>query len=169
MTEFNPFASLIAILEEGGEFVGSIDRPGRLEGDWWLDMTLDGFSTQVLWRDRFGFGLFLDEAAFGDRPSEAFTDASKAAVRLRQLAARYAAVHETAPLTLQDIRQLTGESQEAVAKALETGQAEISRLEVREDAHLSRLKGYIEALGGELEMRVKFPDFEGPLSLGRGA
>jgi hypothetical protein len=37
-------------------------------------------------------------------------------------------------------------------------QANISRIEHEEDLYLSTLRGYVEALGGKLEVNVVFPD-----------
>jgi hypothetical protein len=48
----------------------------------------------------------------------------------------------------------------AHAGVLETTQPEVSKIERRADMYLSTLRGYIEALGGELEIRAKFPDGE---------
>lgn len=60
-------------------------------------------------------------------------------------------------LELKEIRQTKKISQEKLAKALNTKQTNISRLEGRKDMHISTLKNYIEALGGELEVIAKFP------------
>jgi hypothetical protein len=165
MTDVNPYEVLIASLCEEGPVEFQIDRPADPSGDWILDLVVDDWSTTVIWRERAGFGIFSSEPSFGERPSEVFFDAAKAAQRLRQLAARRAQSSGSLPLTLREVRLLAGESQATVAVALQKNQAEISRLEGREDTHLSTLKRYIEALGGEIAITVKFPDFQGPLSL----
>jgi DNA-binding XRE family transcriptional regulator len=48
--------------------------------------------------------------------------------------------------------------QVTVAEALGTSQANVSRIEHERDPYLSTLKGYIEALGGRLEMLAVFPE-----------
>ena len=64
-------------------------------------------------------------------------------------------------LTLQELRQdITELSQEDVAKILEVTQGDVSRLERHDDMLLSNLYAYVEALGGEVEIRAKFPSQE---------
>ena len=45
-----------------------------------------------------------------------------------------------------------------MAETLGVTQAKISRIEHEEDLYLSTLRGYIMALGGELEIHAVFPD-----------
>ena len=59
---------------------------------------------------------------------------------------------------LPGLRRARGLSQEVVARELGTSQPEVSRIEHREDLHLSTLRRYVEALGGRLEMTAHFPD-----------
>jgi len=58
---------------------------------------------------------------------------------------------------LRRARQLT---QVALAERLDVPQAAISRMERRTDLLLSTLRGYVEGLGGRLELRAVFPDGE---------
>jgi predicted XRE-type DNA-binding protein len=72
---------------------------------------------------------------------------------------RNAAQIESVEMTLQEIRKnLTSFNQEELAEALEVTQGRISRLEGQEDILVSKLYEYVHALGGELELRVRFPD-----------
>jgi hypothetical protein len=43
---------------------------------------------------------------------------------------------------------------------LGVNQGEVSKIEHRTDIYLSTLAGYVEALGGKLEIRAVFPDRE---------
>ncbi len=62
-------------------------------------------------------------------------------------------------MTLQDLRQKVGElSQADVAAALEVTQGYISKLERQDDMLVSKLYAYVEALGGEVEIRARFPN-----------
>jgi transcriptional regulator with XRE-family HTH domain len=61
------------------------------------------------------------------------------------------------------VREKRGASQAEVASALEVTQANVSRIEHEEDVYLSTLRGYIEALGGKLELSAVFPDGAVPL------
>lgn len=56
---------------------------------------------------------------------------------------------------LRESRRLT---QQKLAAAMEVSQANISRIEHQDDLYLSTLRGYVEALGGRLELRAVFPD-----------
>ena len=47
---------------------------------------------------------------------------------------------------LRELRQITGKAQ-----------ADISKIEKQTDMHLSTLRNYVEAVGGELELTVKLP------------
>jgi DNA-binding XRE family transcriptional regulator len=55
-------------------------------------------------------------------------------------------------LTLQDIRKARKLTQEQMATTLNIGQDSISRREKRRDMMLSTMRGYIEAMGGSLEL-----------------
>jgi len=54
-------------------------------------------------------------------------------------------------------------TQTLVAERLKKTQATISSIESRKDWHLSTLVEYVEALGGELDIRAVFPDKTIPL------
>ena len=60
-------------------------------------------------------------------------------------------------LTLRDLRKAHEMTQEKLAAVLGMKQASVSDLEKRSDMLLSTLREYIEALGGELEIRATFP------------
>jgi predicted transcriptional regulator len=59
---------------------------------------------------------------------------------------------------LASVRRARGFSQADVARHLKTAQADVSKLEHRDDPRLSTLVRYIEALGGELELHARFAD-----------
>jgi transcriptional regulator with XRE-family HTH domain len=61
-------------------------------------------------------------------------------------------------LTLHEVRKARQLTQEQLARSLETTQPSISRIERQSDLYLSTLTSYVEALGGELELRAYFPD-----------
>jgi DNA-binding XRE family transcriptional regulator len=67
--------------------------------------------------------------------------------------------HRAAELaTLKDLRQAMQKTQVDLAEALHIGQDSVSRLEKRSDMLLSTLRGYIEAMGGKLEIVARFPN-----------
>ena len=49
-------------------------------------------------------------------------------------------------------------TQENLAKVLSVDQSQVSRVEKRTDMYVSTLRSFVEALGGELEIRAVFPD-----------
>ncbi|BAZ37725.1 putative transcriptional regulator [Calothrix sp. NIES-4101] len=61
-------------------------------------------------------------------------------------------------MTLQDIRKARELTQERMAELLGVRQDSVSKLEKRTDLLLSTLRGYLNAMGGELELVVKFSD-----------
>jgi DNA-binding XRE family transcriptional regulator len=64
--------------------------------------------------------------------------------------------------TLKDLRQAMKKTQEDLAAALHIGQDSVSRLEKRSDMLLSTLRGYVEAMGGKLELVAHFPKPDKP-------
>jgi hypothetical protein len=81
--------------------------------------------------------------------------------------ARYAASGEgfrarlnTQLQTLAELRRARKLTQEQLAATMQVSQAQVSRVENQADLYLSTLRTYIEALGGELQIRVAFPGGE---------
>ena len=60
--------------------------------------------------------------------------------------------------TLRQLREARERSQVEVAKQLHIKQAAVSKLERRTDLYLSTLRGFIEAMGGKLEIVARFPN-----------
>ncbi len=59
---------------------------------------------------------------------------------------------------LSDLRKAKRMTQEQIANKIGGRQVYISRFEKRSDVKLSKLREYVEALGGELDLLVTFPD-----------
>jgi transcriptional regulator with XRE-family HTH domain len=66
-----------------------------------------------------------------------------------------------AEMALPELRKAFDVSQEDLAKLLKVSQASVSKVENREDPHLSTLIAYVKALGGELEILAHFPKKKG--------
>jgi DNA-binding XRE family transcriptional regulator len=60
--------------------------------------------------------------------------------------------------TLKDLRIAAAQTQAELAATLGVRQDTISRLEQRSDMLLSTLRRYVEAMGGSLDLVVKFPN-----------
>lgn len=61
---------------------------------------------------------------------------------------------------LKALRKDRNLSQAQLAELMGIRQASVSKIENQADMRLSTLRKYVEALGGELEVRVHFPDCE---------
>lgn len=61
-------------------------------------------------------------------------------------------------MPLQELRKARALSQDKLAETLQIKQASVSKLERRTDMYIQTLRGYIEAMGGQLEITAKFPD-----------
>jgi transcriptional regulator with XRE-family HTH domain len=59
---------------------------------------------------------------------------------------------------LRDLRVAHTVTQQQLADLMEVRQASISKFERQDDILVSTLRRYVEALGGQLEVRVRFPD-----------
>jgi Helix-turn-helix domain len=60
--------------------------------------------------------------------------------------------------SLRELRQIAGKAQVDVAAALRVKQPSVSKVEKQGDMYLSTLRGYVEAIGGELELVVRLPE-----------
>lgn len=71
---------------------------------------------------------------------------------------RWRAARPRQSVDLAALRRCTGRTQTEVAAVLRTGQSDLSKLERGRDPHLSTLARYVAALGGRLELAVRWPD-----------
>jgi hypothetical protein len=60
-------------------------------------------------------------------------------------------------MTLRDLRRALDRTHVHLARGLGVKQETVSRLEKRSDMLLSTLRGYVETMGGELDLFAKFP------------
>ncbi len=75
-----------------------------------------------------------------------------------QQAAREKALDIITEMSLAETRKARGFSQAQIAENMSIAQPNVSQIESRPDTLVSTLNFYIKALGGELELRAKFPD-----------
>ena len=61
-------------------------------------------------------------------------------------------------MTLRDLRKARNQTQARVAEKLGIKQENVSRIEQRSDLLISTLSGYVEAMGGKLNLVAEFPD-----------
>jgi DNA-binding XRE family transcriptional regulator len=67
---------------------------------------------------------------------------------------------ELAKIPLAEVRRARQLTQNRLAELLHVNQGAVSKLERRSDMYLSTLRSYIEAMGGQLEIRAVFPNGE---------
>jgi len=72
--------------------------------------------------------------------------------------AREWADSESLVINLRKLRELLGITQEQMSRRIERTQSELSRMERREDWRVSTIRRYVQALGGEIELRAVFDD-----------
>ncbi len=77
-------------------------------------------------------------------------------VRRARIAVEKLAIEDA--LSLAELRSQKNVTQQTMAKTLGVTQANISRIEHEEDLYLSTLRGYLAALGADLELNAVFPD-----------
>jgi transcriptional regulator with XRE-family HTH domain len=63
-----------------------------------------------------------------------------------------------AELPLAELRQARRLSQEQLAAELHVKQPAVAKIEKKADMYISTLRRFIEAMGGQLEIRAHFPD-----------
>jgi transcriptional regulator with XRE-family HTH domain len=93
-----------------------------------------------------------------------------AEIRARMPAARQAKIAARTQeliaeeMTLRDLRKAQKLTQGQMAAVLKIGQDSVSRIEKRSDLMLSTMRSYVEAMGGSLDLVVRFAD-RGPVVL----
>jgi DNA-binding XRE family transcriptional regulator len=63
-----------------------------------------------------------------------------------------------AELTISQLREARGATQESVAEKMNVTQSNVSHFERNPNIFLRSLANYVESLGGQLEVRAVFPD-----------
>lgn len=163
MTQPEPVHEFIEVLQSEASVAFEIDEPSNPDGEWWIDIEIDGMHANISWKIATGFGIFNNESGYGGRPQEIYRNPDEASVRILQLAAQWRKNSRFEKLNLSDLRHLLGETQSSLAHNLGTDQARVSRLEKGRDIKLSTLVNYLGAMGGRLELRAHFPSFEAPI------
>jgi transcriptional regulator with XRE-family HTH domain len=63
-------------------------------------------------------------------------------------------------MTLNQLREARNLTQVNLAKVLNINQGAVSRMEKRTDMYVSTLRSYIQAMGGQLQVKAVFPEGE---------
>src|SRR5262245_35925203 len=91
-----------------------VDAPERPGGNWLLDVSMGKRRQTIEYRQGKGFGLFQEDAGYGERPAEIYRTPARAARRLAQLMAAKNA--KGTRLNFKSIRELYGHSQVQLAR-----------------------------------------------------
>lgn len=144
----------------------ALEKGGDKAGDWWVDIGHSKGAFTVHWTPESGFGLHpaSEEAVYGEQPPERYTDTAMVLRRVEQLLED----GQIGTVGLRDLREVQGLSQVELAERLGIQQAAVSKVERRQDLHLDTLSAIVKALGGTLDMKVRFPGGEVPLRMANG-
>ncbi|MFV2005088.1 MAG: helix-turn-helix domain-containing protein [Gammaproteobacteria bacterium] len=137
--------------------------PGETEsGSSWLDLRFENQFINIEWNPGKGFGLHLEDVdSYGSGPNEIYRNKDKLYKRIYMLF-----LERKLHLKLKELREIKGISQSELGELLGQKQASISKIETREnDVLIKTLCAMVEALGGTLEIKVHFDDFDVPLDL----
>jgi DNA-binding XRE family transcriptional regulator len=140
-------------------------RPRNPQGRWILDVELNGWLVVVAWIPLRGFGItagpLIDEEqpGYGLGPDELYPgtaeDLAKHVVKLLKRKKRTSPPRSVA---LRELRARCGLTQNELAERLEIQQGTVSKLERSRRIDVSKLAELVAAMGGELELWVRFPD-----------
>ena len=76
--------------------------------------------------------------------------------RRERIDARYREIKDEVE-SLRELRKAAGKAQAEIAATLRIKQPSVSKIEKQTDMYLSTLRGYVEAIGGELDLVVRLP------------
>jgi transcriptional regulator with XRE-family HTH domain len=136
-----------------------IVAPLRDNGFWSLDVDLADIALSVHWREGSGFDLSVVRPdSYGEGADEHVESFDAAAARIEQLLGGDENISPPINVLLRRVREQRGITQQQLAATLKVKQASISGIERREDIQLSTLRKFVEALGGSIEVFLRFPD-----------
>lgn len=148
------------------EVAAEIDAPTDPRGPWFLDVRRPGNVPPVVveWRPDRGFGVSAPdegEADYGMGPDEVYTNAKATFERVVALILSGGPTEPPRAVRLAELRKLRGLSQEELAERAGMGQANLARIESREDVLVSTLVRILSAMGASLSIHARFPEGAG--------
>lgn len=151
--------------------VTTLESPIVSTGSHWLDAQFDGNSVVIEWRPSRGFGLSStplqgEDYGLGEGPDEVYDNEEEAIERLLQLLRDGERTLAPTEVELKRLREARGISQVDLAKRLGIRQASVSKMERQSDRSISTLRRFVQALGGSLELSIRFPDHTVKLAIG---
>lgn len=130
-------------------------------GSDWLDIESDNQQLTIEYKPDQGFGLYTgDDHAFGSGPNEIYRKEAALLKRIEMLL-----LEQRKPIKMRELRELSGKTQKDMSELMGQRQSSISKFENRSDVQLSSVENFVTALGGRLEIKVHFEDFDLPVHL----
>lgn len=151
--------------------VTTLDSPVVSTGSHWLDVQFNGNNVVVEWRPSKGFGLSSaplerGDYGYGEGPDEVYDNEEEALERLVGILREGVRTVAPTEVELKRLREARGISQEDLANRLGIRQASVSKMERQSDMNISTLRRFVQALGGNLELSIRFPDHTVKLAIG---
>jgi DNA-binding Xre family transcriptional regulator len=138
-----------------------LDPPGTETGSWFLDVHREGGldPVNVEWRPDRGFGVTTPGPYdYGTGVDEVYGGPTATFRRVVHLIESGESTVPPEAVRLAELRQSRGLSQAELAERVGVKQANISRIEGRDDLKVSTLAKVVEAMGATLSIRARFPD-----------
>jgi DNA-binding XRE family transcriptional regulator len=138
-----------------------LDPSGTVTGSWFLDVYREGdlYPVNVEWRPDRGFGVTTPAPwDYGTGVDEVYGSAQGTFNRVVHLVETGESTVPPEAVRLAELRQSRGLSQAELAERVGVKQANISRIEGRDDLKVSTLAKLVAAMGATLSIRARFPD-----------
>jgi DNA-binding XRE family transcriptional regulator len=138
-----------------------LDPSETKTGSWFLDVFREEglYPVNVEWRPDRGFGVTTPAPYdYGTGVDEAYDNAEAVYNRVVHLVETGGSTVPPEAVRLAELRQSRGLSQAELAERAGVKQANISRIEGRDDLKISTLVKVVAAMGATLSIRARFPD-----------
>lgn len=144
-------------------------RPRDPRGRWTLEVEHEGWLAVVVWLPLRGFALTAgpvdEEAGYGENPDQVYPgDPDELVGHVVQLLRSRRRTSPPRSVVLKELRARCGLTQVELAERLAVQQGTVSKLERSAHLDVGKLSDAVRAMGGELELWVRFPD-EAPVKL----
>ncbi|MGD1938374.1 MAG: helix-turn-helix domain-containing protein [Cyanophyceae cyanobacterium] len=149
----------------------SLDAPDSPVGDWFLDLQSTPRIT-AQWHSSRGFGCSVGGGEYGEKPDEIYRSIDAVFGRIVSLLdddseSQPNSVPHHGQMALAEIRKkIVGINQTDLSARMGVKQPTLGSMERGRDPHISSVRRYVEALGGELQVLAVFGDRVIPICFG---
>lgn len=139
----------------------SLDESETSTGSSWLDIRFKNQLITIECRPSLGFGFYSSsDNSFGLGPDEIYRNEDSLFRRITMFL-----FERKYNIKLKELRELLDITQGDLSTSSGQKQPSISKLENRNDMQLSSIENFVKALGGSLEIKVHFDEFDVPIDL----